>query len=224
MQLEVCTQSVEGALTAYRAGAHRIELCQALPLDGLTPSWGMLEQIRQRCPDLKVNVLIRPREGDFVYTPDELQVMRRDIEAAHESGANGVVFGCLTSNGDVDPDANALLLEAAAGMETTFHRAFDQVRHPQQELEAIIRLGFTRILTSGQQTSALQGIPLIQELITLARGRISIMPGAGVSAANAARILRETGATEIHGSLRTPQSGLWKPDEGVIKTILQDIH
>ena len=205
--LEVCAGDLASAQAAAQGGAHRIELCSALHLDGLTPSAETIEAAR-RIEGLKLHVLIRPREGDFVYDDAETGTMLRDIRLAHQLGADGVVIGALTREGDIDIPLCRRLIEAAQGMQVTFHRAFDHARNPLQALEQIIALGCTRLLTSGQAPTAEAGIPLLRQLVLQANGRIIIMPGAGVTPANARCILDPTGATEIHGSLRSPLNGL----------------
>ena len=190
-------QSVRAAM---EGGANRVELCQALGLDGLTPSAGMIATAVGM--GIPVQVLIRPREGNFVYDKDEVLCMLRDIRHARQLGVNGVVIGALQADGSIDEETVRLLVEEAEGMSITFHRAFDVCTHPEEALEQIISLGCHRLLTSGQAATAKQGIPLLKRLVEQAAGRISIMPGAGVNPQNASRILAETGAKEIHGSLR----------------------
>ena len=199
--LEICTGSYDGVLTAARCGAARVELCSGLDEGGLTPSAGL---IRSVCAleGIRKHVLIRPRGGDFLYTPEELRIMETDIRMAHELGADGVVVGALTADGDVDEEAAERLVEAAGGMSVTFHRAFDLCADPFAALESIIRLGFHRLLTSGRAATAEKGIPLLRQLVEQAAGRISVMPGCGVGPGNAALILREAGAREIHASAR----------------------
>lgn len=200
--LEVCCGDLRAAQEAYRGGAQRIELCSALSLDGLTPSAGLMAEAR-KLEGLRLHVLIRPREGNFVYSAEEFELMRRDIAIARDLGADGVVIGALTPDGDIDVDPLQKLMAEAKGLQVTFHRAFDYCRNPQKALEQIIALGCTRLLTSGQQPSAEAGIPLIQALVTQAAGRILIMPGAGVNERNARHILDATGAVEIHSSCRS---------------------
>ena len=198
--LEVCCGDLLSVQAAVEGGAHRIELCQALELDGLTPSEAMMESaIAMGVP---VQVLIRPREGNFVYSKDEVLCMLHDIRRARRLGANGVVIGALKPDGSIDEDVVRCLVEEAEGLSITFHRAFDVCAHPEEALEQIISLGCHRLLTSGQASTAEQGIPLLRELVKQSAGRIIIMPGAGVNPLNACRILSETGAKEIHGSLR----------------------
>jgi copper homeostasis protein len=198
--LEVCCGDLQSVRAAIEGGAHRVELCEALELDGLTPSEAMMESaIGMGIP---VQVLIRVREGDFVYNKDEICKMRNDIRLARKLGAAGVVIGALMPDGSIDEEAIRCMMDEAEGLSVTFHRAFDVCREPEEALEKIISLGCHRLLTSGQATTAEQGIPMLKKLVEQADGRIIIMPGAGVNPQNASRILEETGALEIHGSLR----------------------
>ncbi|HKS99994.1 MAG TPA: copper homeostasis protein CutC [Rugosimonospora sp.] len=206
MRFEVCVDSAEGALAAQEAGADRVELCCALFEGGLTPSAGAVATAR-RVARIAVNVLIRPRGGDFVYDRHEVSAMRRDIEVAAELGAHGVVLGALTENGDVDVATCRLLLASAAGLSVTFHRAFDMARRPLDALEAVVDLGADRLLTSGQEVSALEGAPLIADLVAAAGDRLVVMPGGGVNERNVRRILDLTGAREVHFSARTTVDG-----------------
>ncbi len=199
--LEVCTGTFAGALAAQRGGAQRVELCSGLAEGGITPSVGLMRAVADM-PGLRKHVLIRPRGGDFLYDEDEVQIMLADIAEARRAGMDGVVIGALTPEGDVDLCTMRRLVEAAEGLAVTFHRAFDLCRQPEQALEHIVGLGCRRLLTSGQAATALQGLPLIARLVELADGRISIMPGCGVSALNAAEIISGSGATEIHASSR----------------------
>lgn len=198
--LEVCCADLQSVRAAKEGGAHRVELCQALELDGLTPSEEMMASAIG--VGIPVQVLIRPREGDFVYSKDEVQSMLRDIRLAKRLGANGVVIGALKPDGSIDEGTIRRLVEEAEGLSITFHRAFDVCAKPQEALEQIIALGCHRLLTSGQAPTAEQGIPLLKSLVEQSAGRLIIMPGAGVNPQNAHRILSETGASEIHGSLR----------------------
>jgi hypothetical protein len=184
---------------AVAGGAKRIELCSALSVGGLTPSLGLLREVRTLYPELRIHVLIRPREGDFVYSEEELRVMERDIEAVLPY-ADSIVSGAMTSAGDVDEVATRRLLERSQGVDFTFHRAFDQSQSPLDSLETIRALGCTRILTSGTKDTAEAGIPIIRQLVEHAAGAIMILPGGGVTASNIKRILTETGAREVHGS------------------------
>ena len=197
--LEVCTGSLRSVEAAVLGGAERIELCSALPLDGLTPPAEWLHQVRKRFPKLRIHVLIRPRGGHFVYNEEELQAMEHDIEAAVPY-ADAIVSGALTEKGEIDITATRRLVMAAKDRPFTFHRAFDVCRNPAESLEKLIETGCRRVLTSGQAPTAEQGIAMLHRLVRQADGRIIILPGGGVNAANARRILDETGTTEIHGS------------------------
>lgn len=199
--LEVCVGSVESAIAARDGGAARIELCSALEIGGVTPSLGMIREAR-KVEGIAMHVLIRPRGGDFLYTPEEVACMEQDIIVARECGADGVVIGALTADGDIDVAACRRLVKAADGIHVTFHRAFDMCNNPLKALEDIIALGCDRILTSGQAATAEAGLPMLCELVKAADGRLSIMPGCGVNSSNAATILNSCGAKEIHASAR----------------------
>lgn len=205
--LEVCCGSWQSAVAAVEGGAERIELCQALSLDGLTPSLGLLRRLRERFPDLRIHVLIRAREGNFVYDKDEVSIMEEDIRAAVRAGASAIVCGALTADGEIDTTAMRRWIAAANGLPITFHRAFDMVKDPQRALEQLIDMGVKRVLTTGGllpggtvARTAEEGIPALQALVKQAAGRIIIMPGCGVNSLNARRIIEETRAREIHGS------------------------
>lgn len=199
--LEICAGSVESAIAARNGGAKRIELCAALEIGGTTPSEGLIAEAR-KVEGLTLNVIIRPRGGDFLYNEHEIACMEHDIRTCRRLDADGVVIGALTADGDIDTATCERLIKAAEGMSVTFHRAFDMCRDPRKALEDIIALGCHRILTSGQAATAEEGVQQLKELIKQADGRIIIMPGCGVNSGNAARIIAETGATEIHASAR----------------------
>lgn len=201
-QFEICTNSVESCLAAQKGGADRVELCAGIPEGGTTPSYGEIAIAREVLTHTRLHVIIRPRGGDFLYSDIEIRTMLKDIEMARKLGADGVVFGCLTAEGEVDLPAMQKLMEAAQGLSVTFHRAFDVCRNPQRALEQIIKLGCNRILTSGQQPTAEQGIPLLKELQKQAAGRITLLAGCGVNENNIARIAAETGINEFHFSAR----------------------
>ncbi|MEJ3745712.1 copper homeostasis protein CutC [Actinomycetes bacterium KLBMP 9797] len=203
MRFEVCVDGVDGVLAARAAGADRVELCCALFEGGLTPSAGLLTTALAAATTIDVNVLIRPRGGDFVYDRHEVRAMRHDIELVAAAGAHGIVIGALTEDGDVDGPVCRELLSAAGGLSVTFHRAFDMVRRPLDALEAVIDLGVDRLLTSGQESTALEGAPLLAELVTAAAGRIVVMPGGGITARNVRRVIDQTGAREVHFSAAT---------------------
>lgn len=217
--LEVCCADLTSAQAAAEGGAQRIELCRDLHLDGLTPTKDIMLQARQ-IAGLKLHILIRAREGDFVYNESEAQLMLQQIDEARSCGADGVVIGALTPEGDIDTNLCQRFVDAAAGMQITFHRAFDQCQNPLQALEQIIALGCHRLLTSGQASTAEAGIPLLRQLVRQASGRIIIMPGAGVNPGNADHILTETGATEIHSSARHSAADL-HTDADVVRQLVQ---
>ncbi|KAA9354041.1 copper homeostasis protein CutC [Larkinella humicola] len=196
MNIEICAFSLESCLIAQANGATRIELCGGAGEGGTTPSYGLIELARQQVT-IALYVMIRPRGGDFLYNDTELAVMRRDIEAAKQAGADGVVLGLLKADGTVDEEKTAELIQVAHPLAVTFHRAFDLTRDPEEALEAVIRTGAKRILTSGQQASAEAGIPLLRQLVQQADDRIEIMAGAGVTATNAAQ-LAATGVHALH--------------------------
>lgn len=202
-KIEICANSVESAIKAQEGGAYRVELCAGIPEGGTTPPFGDMRMARQMLHQTKLHVIIRPRGGDFLYSPLEQEIMLHDIKVARQLGADGVVFGCLTAKGDVDMAAMKKLMNAVGDMNVTFHRAFDMCKDPFKALEQIIELGCTRILTSGQESNAVKGIPLLKELVKQADGRIIIMPGCGVNPGNIKQIAEETNATEFHFSGRS---------------------
>ena len=200
-KFEICTNSVESCLAAQQGGADRVELCAGIPEGGTTPSYGEIVVARELL-HIKLHVIIRPRGGDFLYSPLEIKTMLRDIEMVKKAGADGVVLGCLTPDGEVDMPLMKELVAVADGLSVTFHRAFDVCRNPQKALEEIIESGCNRILTSGQQATAETGIPLLKELQRQAAGRIILLAGCGVNEKNIARIASETGIEEFHFSAR----------------------
>ncbi len=196
-KLEICVDSVESALIAQAAGAYRVELCDNLVEGGTTPGYGTITSVRSNLT-IDVNVIIRPRGSDFLYSDLEFDIMRRDIEICGESGINGVVIGLLRKDGTIDLERTARLIEFAHPMTVTFHRAFDMCADPFRALEELISIGITRLLTSGQKQNAVEGIPLIRQLVDRAGERIIIMPGGGINAKNINTIVSETRAREIH--------------------------
>ncbi|MBC8497251.1 MAG: copper homeostasis protein CutC [Anaerolineales bacterium] len=194
--LEVCVDSVESAMAAEQGGADRVELCDNLLAGGTTPSAGVIELARNNL-DLGLQVMIRPRGGDFCYSDIEFEIMRRDIEVAKQLGADGVVFGILRPDGSVDMERSATLVELAHPLNVTFHRAFDVSRDAHQSLADLISLGVNRILTSGQAFSALEGLDLIAELVQIAGDRVIIMPGGGTER-NIQKVVASSGVKEVH--------------------------
>ena len=203
--LEICIDSVESAIAAQQGGANRVELCDNLLEGGTTPSAGTIALARQNI-SIDLNVIIRPRGGDFCYTGIEFEVMKYDIEQAKRLGANGVVIGLLNPNGSVDMARTAALVELARPLSVTFHRAFDMSRDPREALETLISLGIDRVLTTGQESSALEGLDLITELVRQAANRVIIMPGlsGAISERNVRKIITQSGVKEIHTTAGTP--------------------
>ena len=202
-KFEICANSVESCVEAQRGGADRVELCAGIPEGGTTPSYGDVVVARRVLTTTKLHVIIRPRGGDFLYSDLEKEIMLEDVRMARRLGVDGVVFGALTAEGDVDMEFMRQLMEEAEGMSVTFHRAFDVCRDPRVALEQIIELGCDRILTSGQMPKAEEGVELLRELVERAGERIIIMPGCGVNASNIAHIAEATGASEFHFSARS---------------------
>ncbi|XP_057591111.1 copper homeostasis protein cutC homolog isoform X3 [Hippopotamus amphibius kiboko] len=210
--MEVCVDSVESAVNAERGGADRIELCSCLLEGGTTPSMGILQVVKQYV-QIPVFVMIRPRGGDFLYSDREVEVMKADIRLAKLYGADGLVFGALTEDGHIDKELCMSLVAICRPLPVTFHRAFDMVHDPMAALETLLTLGFERVLTSGCDSSALEGLPLIKRLIDqLSKERIILesmrnfsmeITGGGITDRNLQRILEGSGATEFHCSARS---------------------
>lgn len=196
-KLEICVDSIESAVNAQVAGADRVELCDNLAEGGTTPSYGTIVSARANL-SADMNVIIRPRGGDFLYSDPEYDIMRRDIEICGEIGADGIVIGILRSDGTIDIERTAKLVEIAYPMTVTFHRAFDMCCDPVKALNDIIAAGAERLLTSGQKDKAPAGVELISKLICQAGSHIIIMPGSGIDETNIKMVAIETGAHEFH--------------------------
>ncbi|WP_412561771.1 copper homeostasis protein CutC [Winogradskyella sp. MIT101101] len=201
MKLEVCANSYQSAKNAQQAGAHRIELCQELSVGGITPSYGLLKQVIEHL-NIPVYVLIRPRGGNFVYSKDEFKIMKHDIEICKELGCAGIVSGVLKDDNSIDIKRTKELVELSKPLDFTFHRAFDEVKNPKEALEQLVDLGVHRVLTSGQQKNAEEGLELLKELNGIANGRITILAGGGVNSENAIKF-KQAGLKEIHASAST---------------------
>ncbi len=198
---EACVDSVEAAVSAQQGGAQRVELCADLLEGGITPSSGTIQLTRKQLA-IPMNVLIRPRGGDFCYSDTEFAVMKLNIMHAKKLGADGIVIGILNPDGTVDYERLQTLIDLARPMSVTFHRAFDMTIDPVTALETLIDLGVDRVLTSGQEATVWEGIDLISELVRQAQERIVIMPGGGINERNVARIIAHCGVTELHASVR----------------------
>ena len=196
-KLEICADSVESAINAQMAGADRIELCENLAEGGTTPSFGTILSARNSLV-INLNVIVRPRGSDFLYSDMEYDIMRRDIEVCGETGVDGIVIGILRADGTIDVERTANLVELARPMSVTFHRAFDMCADPEKALEDVISTGAERLLTSGQRNSAQDGVDLLKALVKLAGERIIIMPGGGINESNIASIARISDAKEFH--------------------------
>ena len=241
MLIEIAVFNLESAIVASNAGAHRIELCSAPAEGGLTPSAANM-RLTRKYVKIPIHVMIRPREGDFCYSEKEFETMLLDVAAAKVVGMEGVVAGILKPDGTVDEERTAILVDAAAPMNVTFHRAFDMVVDQDKAMEDIIYAGCARILTSGGKRTAPEGIAKLTELMKIAGDRISIMPGSGLNATNIKLIAETTEAKEMHLSARTfvpgkmkfrqplvsmggnvsiPDYDLQLPDETVIKEIIR---
>ncbi len=231
LEIEICIEQIHTARIAGEYDVQRVELCSALDMGGLTPSFGLIEACSM-VDNIQVFAMIRPRAGNFVYDKQEVNIMARDIRAAKNAGADGVVFGCLLPDNQLDLKSTQYLFDIARSLDlgTTFHRAFDFVPSPQVTLNQLIDIGMDRILTSGTKARAIEGEEVIKKLVKLSEGRIDIMAGSGVNAQNAAQLV-DTGVQAIHFTARKPLSledplkmGLkYIPDPDKIKNILHAI-
>lgn len=195
--IEACVNSVVSAIEAEKGGAHRVELCDNLLEGGTTPSAATI-LLASQCLSVDLNVIIRPRGGDFCYSDVEFEIMKSDILAAKELGADGVVIGILDVDGRIDKKRTKVLVDLAQPLSVTFHRAFDMTSDPFQALHDLIKLKVDRILTSGQKNVAVEGIELISALVKEAGEKVTIMPGCGITPENIERLAEETGAKEFH--------------------------
>lgn len=200
--LEIAVQTARAAQTAERAGAHRIELCEDLPMGGVTPSVLLMREARHTLK-IPIHVMIRPRAGTFVYSSTELATMRASIKLAQANGMNGIVLGVLKTNKTVDVEVTQQLVEAAQPLPVTFHRAFDACANADQALQDCIRAGAKRVLTSGGASTVSEGLAKLAQLVEAAQNRIIVMPGGGIRPANLREVRRATAATEFHSGLGT---------------------
>jgi len=243
MHVEICVDSIGGAMAAERGGSDRVELCANLLEGGTTPSAGCIKLARR--VKIGLFVMIRPRGGDFLYQPEELDVMREDIRIVKDLVADGVVFGCLTADGNINRSQTEQLLSLAKPLQVTFHRAFDMSIDPARALEDLVALGVDRVLTSGQEASAVEGMECIGALHKQAARRIQVIAGGGITLGNVQRIVDSTGIAEVHLSARSSvESGMnhrnqrvfmggalrpaefsWKAtDESMVRSIVQLVH
>lgn len=204
--LEICAGSLNSALAAQEGGAHRVELCDNLREGGTTPSLGQI-QIARKLLNITLHVLVRPRGGDFLYSDLEYEIIKEDIVQCKKIGVDGVVVGFLRPDGCVDYQRLVEVVELSRPMSVTFHRAFDMAKDPIEALNVLKASGVDRILTSGQQNSAINGATLIRDLIAKAGDELIIMPGGGITVENINQVMRMTGALEYHATLRNPFDG-----------------
>ena len=214
-KIEVCTSHLQSVIAAQKGGADRVELVDNLYEGGTTPSYATIKIAREKL-EIGLNVMIRPRGMDFLYSDIEFEIMKEDIQVCKELGADGVVFGILLPNGNIDKERTKILVELARPMSITFHRAFDVTPDPYKTLDDIIDLGIDRILTAGQKNAVPEGLGLIKQLIEKADDRIIIMPGSGINEKNIQEIRDYTGAKEFHLTGRkTVQSKTEYQKEGI---------
>ena len=242
--IEGCVDSYASAMAAAAGGADRLELCANLAIGGTTPSPALFKQVQRDCA-VKINVLIRPRFGDFLYSQPEMEEMCTEVQTFRTMGANGVVIGALTPEGMLDTDKMRRLMDCAGEMEVTLHRAFDMARDPMETLEAAAALGCRTILTSGQEKDALAGAETLRVLQERAAGRIDVMAGCGVRAGNIREIHARTGVRTFHTSGRRgpvdsgmiyrkatvsmglpslPEYAIWQTDETEFRACAEIVH
>ncbi|MDD2279795.1 MAG: copper homeostasis protein CutC [Bacteroidales bacterium] len=200
-KLEICCFTAESALRAAQAGAHRIELCDNIAEGGTTPSHATIDWVVKQL-QIPVNVIVRPRGGDFLYSDMEYHLIKEDIAHIKRLGANGIVIGFLTPTGEINVQKTAEIIKLAAPMEVTFHRAFDMCNNPFEALEQLKELGVTRILTSGGYANAKKGAHVIAQLVQKANDEIIIMPGSGINHRNLGDLIVSTMANEYHSSAK----------------------
>jgi copper homeostasis protein len=207
--LEICVDSVESAAASERGGADRVELCAGLPEGGTTPSAGMIAAVRKKIA-IGLNVMVRPRGGDFCYSTDEFGIMQRDILIARQLGANGVVFGILNTDGKVDSGRMRHLVDMARPLKVTCHRAFDMARDLEEALEDLAEVGVDRLLTSGGKKSAVDAMPTLKQLVQQAHGRLSVMACGELSIANVKAVIAYSKISEVHAGLGTSVTSAMK--------------
>ncbi len=218
--LEVAVFGVEAALSAIKAGANRIEFCENPLEGGTTPSHGSLQTLISKT-SIPVFPIVRPRGGDFLYTETEFEVIVEDIKFIKSLGYKGAVVGFLLKDGSIDIKRTKAIVDLAAPMEITFHRAFDRCHNPFQAIEDLIHAGCKRILTSAQVPNVMEGLNLLKSLVDKAAGRIIILPGSGVRAKNCRQIIDAVGAIEIHSSARIAVTSLMEYTNPLMKENLQ---
>lgn len=209
MVVEVCANSFQSAVNAEKAGAHRIELCSELAVGGITPSYGLIKHVISKLK-IPVFVLIRPRSGDFTYSDEEFEIMKKDILLCKDLGCKGIVSGVLDNHQMIDVARTKTLIELSKPLDFTFHRAFDWVPDPKQALKQLMDLKVKRVLTSGQELCAKKGISLLKDLREQAKGDLTVLPGGGVNSNNV-MLFKEAGFSEIHVSATTVKTVISPP-------------
>lgn len=224
--IEIAVDTLEDALTAERGGAQRIELCSDLLSDGLSPSTELLKQVRSSIT-IPIFVMVRSRAGDFYYSDAEFLQMKSEIQIFKSLGADGIVVGILNDNRTVNADRTAELIQCAQPLEVTFHRAFDVAADPFDAIDVIMKTGARRLLTSGQQPRAVDGLPLIAKLKERTNGRITIMPGAGIDHTNIRQIISSVSAEEIHigkGVKTVNSKGFYRVSEKKLRDLVVSVQ
>lgn len=212
-KIEICLENIESIIAAENSGADRVELCSDLFEGGLTPSLGMLRTARKHC-SIAINVMVRPRGGDFCYSDLEFETMLENVRIIKEEGANAIVFGILNPDGTIDKKRSKQIIEAARPLEVTFHRAIDMTPSAIASLQTLIELGVERVLTSGLEATTMEGLITLKKMIRFAKDSIIVMPGGGISERNLEFINKELGAKEYHLSLKKEKQSqmLYKPN------------
>lgn len=198
---EACVETIDSAITAEKVGAGRVELCSCLNIGGITPSYGFIKAALNKLT-IPINVLIRPRDGNFIYSKEEFEVMKHDIVFCRENNINGIVFGILHPNFSIDKDRSYELIDIARPMTVTFNRAFDETTNPLEALDTLVDLKIDRLLTSGHAQDVYKGMETIKMFVEYAKDKIIIMPGGGINENNISEIVTKTKVKEIHGSAR----------------------
>lgn len=219
MKVEICSATFESAIAAYQGGANRIELCSELSTGGVSPSAGMIQEVRKNIP-LEINVLLRPRSGDFILSSQEAEVVLRDIAFCAQSKVQGIVVGALTAEGKINKEMSKEWLKEAhrRGLSATYHRAIDRSANIYDALEDILSLGYDRILTSGGCSTAYEGIGTIMKMVEISKNNIIIMPGSGVNKTNIREIIQSTKVSEIHFSASASRPSPIKVFGGIATT------
>lgn len=224
--VEIAVDTLADAVAAQRGGAHRLELCSDLDNDGLSPSIALFRDVRSAVT-IPVFAMVRPRAGNFEYTDEEFTVMCRDVERFKQEGADGIVLGILERDRNIDNERTRMLVQLAAPLPVTFHRAFDAAVEPFSALDDVITSGAVRLLTSGQKETALSGKRTIQQLVDRANGRIIIIPGAGIDAGNVRELTEIKGISEVHlskGVKRRGENGTLQVDPGLVEAFVNGLN